>query len=267
MKHNTHIYIAAKAIEFLRESVPNLRTMSGRAASARSKRTYAAKAKHLQRLLRFHQPDIIEASWAPDDILCDKRRFHTFKLFTDETLPEGADAYTTQTFHRKDPATGQPRTYRLGRGAGGLPYKVDHLAAIISDLRRLRDYNDHFTMRQLKYLYLLISHYVVDAHVPMHCDLRDDPPRTPLANDAQSRGAPTRPPKPGPHDRYFSPNLHSQVERIWDRAVTPVALSEGIIVADTYKEHHQPTELAEAVTFDVISQQHSPAILTIMTQS
>jgi len=230
MKHNTHIYLAAKAIEFLREAVRDLRTLSGRRVSASVRRAYAAKAKRLQRLLRFHQDDILEASWAPDDLLGDQRRFHTFKLFTSDVLPIGADDYTKLIFRGH---------YRRGSGAGGVPYRVDHLAALISDFRRLHDYNDHFTVRQVQYLYLLISHYVVDAHVPMHCDLRDDRPG-PASTD-----------KPGPIERYFDPGLHARVERIWDRAVTPVALREGIIVAETYKDHHRPTPLSEAVTFDV----------------
>ncbi len=165
LKHNSHIYIAAKAIEFLRESVKNLRTMSGRRSRVDT-RKLGASAKRLQRLMLSHQDAIIEASWAPDDILNDKSRFHTFKLYTKELLPHRAKSYCKQTFGGR---------YLRGKG-GGLPFKVDHLAAVISDLRKLRAYNDNFSVRELQYLCLLISHYVVDAHVPMHCDLRDDPP-------------------------------------------------------------------------------------------
>ncbi|MBN1460586.1 MAG: hypothetical protein JXA57_13715, partial [Armatimonadetes bacterium] len=45
----------------------------------------------------------------------------------------------------------------------GLPYKVDHLAHIIADMSKLRAYNDHFQQRQIMYLYIMISHYIVDA--------------------------------------------------------------------------------------------------------
>jgi len=37
LKHNTHIYLAAKAIEFMRDSVDNLKTLSGDNAASKSK--------------------------------------------------------------------------------------------------------------------------------------------------------------------------------------------------------------------------------------
>ena len=89
MKHNSHIYIAAKATEFLREAVHNLQTLAGQPSRADTRRI-GDKAKWLQRLMQRHQADIIEASWAPDDILNDKSRFHTFKLYTPDVLPERA---------------------------------------------------------------------------------------------------------------------------------------------------------------------------------
>jgi hypothetical protein len=237
VKHNTHIYLATKAIEFLRDSIPNLRTMSGQPSRA-DLRPIKAKAKRLQRLLLSHAEAsaILEASWAPDDILNDKARFHTFKLYDKKVLSQPG------TNDPKDPVPGTgtvPGTNKLyrGSGGGGLPYKVDHLAAIISDLQKLRAYNDNFSVRELTYLYLLISHYVVDAHVPMHCDLRDDPP------------TPNNKTKPGPRTRYFSNSLHGQVESMWDRAATPVAIQEGIVVAETYKDHCAPNALSPHVTF------------------
>jgi hypothetical protein len=230
VKHNTHIYVAYKAIELLRDSLDNLRTMAGRPSQADT-RPLKAKAKRLQRLMLAHADTILEASWAPDDLLNDKARFHTFKLYTPAILPERAEDFRAQTH-----VTPTGRYYR-GAGGGGVPYKVDHLAALISDLQKLRDYNDNFSVRELVYLYVLISHYVVDAHVPMHCDLRDDPP------------SPTNQTKPGPRSAYFPAALHGQVEDLWDRAVTPVAIAEGIVTAETYKDQAAPTDLSPAVTF------------------
>jgi hypothetical protein len=230
MKHNTHIYLAYKAIELLRDSVDNLRTMTGKKSQADT-RPLKAKAKRLQRLMLSHADAILEASWAPDDILADMARFHIFKLYTPAILPDRAESYRAQTYQT---ATG---TYYRGPGGGGLPYKVDHLAALIADLGKLRAYNDNFSVRELVYLYVLISHYVVDAHVPMHCDLRDDPPSK------------TDKAKPGPATRYFKKSLHGQVEDMWDRAVTPVAIAEGIVTAETYKDESAPTDLSPHVTF------------------
>ena len=91
MKHNTHIYLAAKAIEFLYEGMGNLRyAKSGKTVPSKLLREKRASAKTLQRMLMHYQQVISEASWAPDDILNDKSQFHTFKLYTDKEFPGGA---------------------------------------------------------------------------------------------------------------------------------------------------------------------------------
>jgi hypothetical protein len=110
---------------------------------------------------------------------------------------------------------GSPGSFFRLPGSGGLPYKVDHLARVIADMRKLRAYNDQFSQRQIIYMYLLISHYVVDACVPMHCDLRDDPPS---AGDTDK-----------PKGSYFPASLHGQVEELWERAVAPKVPSTGIV--------------------------------------
>ena len=55
MKHNTHIYIASKAIELARSAVDGLRYPSGRKVSAKTLRAKKASVKELQRLLRYHE--------------------------------------------------------------------------------------------------------------------------------------------------------------------------------------------------------------------
>jgi hypothetical protein len=91
VKHNSHFYIARlilayKAIQLLRDSLDALQTMAGQPSRADT-RPLKAKAKRLQRLMLAHADTILEASWAPDDILNDKARFHTFKLYTPAILP------------------------------------------------------------------------------------------------------------------------------------------------------------------------------------
>jgi hypothetical protein len=234
MKHNTHIYLASKAIEFLTHSVDNLRTSCGASAPSKSKSKARDRAKELQRLLRYHQSSVVEACWAPDDVLCDKSLFHTFKLFTDAEFA-GAASYAAETHER-----GGVKYYRI-KGGGGLAYKVDHLARVVADIAKLRGYNDHFTQRQVMYLYLMISHYVADAHVPMHCDVRDDPPS---AADTT---------KPQPLSAYYTESLHGSIEDTWDKACTPVAMAERIMVADTYEDYDKETALSPQVRFSLES--------------
>jgi hypothetical protein len=234
MKHNTHIYLAAKAIEFLYEGMSNLRyAKSKKTVPSKLLREKRASAKTLQRMLMHYQQVISEASWAPDDILNDKSQFHTFKLFTDKEFP-GGKAFSKEVHKEK---------YYRAKGGGGLPYKVDHLSRAIADMDKLRRYNDRCSMEQIMYQYLMISHYIVDANVPMHCDLRDDPP---------SASATTKP----RNGTYFSGTLHGKVEKIWEEAVNPVAIKEEIIELSREKDDKSPTSLSSEIIFNVTDPDH-----------
>ena len=241
MKHNTHIYIASKAIEFLYESMNNLYTASGRKASTKKRSAFKREAKVLQRMLRHYEEMITEATWAPDDILNDKVLFHTFKLFTERDFPNSEK--NAKEIHKK----GTKKYYRTS-GGGGLPYKVDHLARVISDMVKLRKYNDGFSMQQIMYQLLLISHYVVDAHVPMHCDLRDDPPS---AKD-----------KTKPKGKYLKSSMHGKIEKLWEEATTPVAIDEEIIERDRKDDSPDEDELSPYVKYSLSSNDDIKAIKT-----
>ncbi len=237
MKHCSHIYVANKAIEFLYEGLKNAKTPEGKPASSSTKTALRKSAKKLQELLRFHSDEITEASWAPDAVLCDMATYHTFKLFTEQDFP-GCAKFARETHERSG-----VKYYRAKAG-GGLPYKVDHLAHVIADMLKLRAYNDAFSMRQAMYLLVLLSHYVVDAHVPMHCDLRDDPPQP---------GDNTKPPGV---NRYFSGDVHGDIEQRWEDAVIPVAVAEKIVLPSETDDGKPETELSKLVTMCVTEKTH-----------
>lgn len=239
MKHNTHIYLAAKAIEFLYEGLSNLHFVKPYGKASKSTITRRRReAKTLQRMLLHYQDVISEATWAPDDIINDKAQFHTFKLFTEQEFPQSS--HFAKEVHKN-------KYYRIS-GGGGLPYKIDHLARVISDMDKLRRYNDRCTMQQIMYQYLMISHYIVDAHVPMHCDLRDDPPS---AND-------TKKPRNG---KYYPDSLHGTIEKLWEDAVNPIAMQEGIIHAKRKDDDDPPNALSQQIWFDVSNDQHRKEII------
>ncbi len=188
-------------------------------------------------MLMHYKYAIKEASWAPDDILNDKSQYHTFKLFTDRDFPN------SKSFAKEVYDGGYYRT----TGSGGLPYKVDHLARVISDMDKLRRYNDRCTMNQIMYQFLMISHYIVDAHVPMHCDLRDDPPS--VYNNTKPRNG-----------VYYSDALHGEIEQLWENAVNPIAIEEEIIKVKRQKDSRPPTVLSQQVRFNVTSKSHCDEI-------
>jgi hypothetical protein len=234
MKHNSHIYVAAKAIQLCATSVDNLVDDKGNYFAAQAKTKERLAAKELERLLRYYGQFLTEATWAPDDVLKDNHPFHVFKLFADDEFPNHGlttlDKFT-------DSASG--RIY--SKFSGGLPYRVDHMAEEIVTMEKLREYNDQYELRQILYRYLLISHYVADAHVPNHCDLRDDPP---------AAGGPPPGAQPPPNGLYMSEDAHGDLETLWDQAVTPVALAEEIVLPGWDARDKVPTALSPKVTFD-----------------
>jgi len=235
MKHNTHIYLAAKAIEFTKQSVDNTVDGNGRYLTRYRKGKERNMATDRQRILQHYQDVITEASWAPDDVLHDNDPYHIFKLFTDDEFP--GHGLVDRTKSERDGVT----YYKF---AGGLPYRVDHLAQEIISMSKLRDYNDRFDLKQIMYNYLLISHYVVDAHVPMHCDLRDDPPTKGRDTEPSRRRGSEK-----PSGKYMDKNAHTKLEKLWDDAVTPVAIREKIIVRSWDEDRVKDTKYSKYVSF------------------
>lgn len=236
MKHNTHIYLAQKAIEFLYDACGNLYDLNENEIAGKRKRDTRAEAKMLQRLLQFHEHEVLEASWAPDDIVCDKAIYHTFKLFTKTDFTD-AEAYALET-HQYNGST----FYRAKQG-GGLPFKIDHLAKLINDMIKLRKYNDAFSMKGIMYMMLMLSHYVIDAHVPMHCDLRDDSPKDWT-------------PKQG---KYYDDKYHGKLEKEWDVVTTEYAVESGCIDAERncdYKKTNGREVLKSKIAFDLKVKDH-----------
>ena len=237
MKHNTHIYLASKAIEFTYKSVDNMRYTNNRFIATSRKRKERDAATHRQEILRYYQDLTEEASWAPDYVLHDNDPYHIFKLFTDAEFPN--HRLTDLTTYTDDGVS----YYKF---SGGLPFRVDHIVQSIISMNKLRRYNDQFTMNQIMYHYLLLSHYVVDAHVPMHCDLRDDPP------DQGRDMDPSRSSKPNkPLGNYMKAGAHSELEELWEKAVMPIAIEEEIIKPKK-KEEYEETDYSKSITFKLL---------------
>jgi hypothetical protein len=228
MKHYTHMYIAHKGIEFLYNAMKGITYRNGRTLPTKKRNRFRDLAGDLQRILRSHIDRIFEASWAPDDIINDKSVFHVFKLFKADEF----DDYTD--FVQQEHVVGGETYYRAKNG-GGLPYKVDHLARVLADMLKLRNFNDIFAMEQIAYQFFLLSHYIVDAHVPMHCDIRDDKPGS-------------RKPALG---RYYDGKWHGVIEKRWEDACTPAAVAEGIITKERENINVDANDDTPLVTFGI----------------
>ncbi len=238
MKHNTHIYIALKSVEFLYDGLINFHSTSGTEIKGKKRTNARKKGKTLQRLLNYHKDEAAEASWAPDDLLQDYS-FHIFKLFT------AAEFTDYQDFAKETHIKNSKEYYRASGGGGGI-YRIEHLARVIQNMIKFRDYNDNFSMKQIMYMFFLLSHYVVDLHVPMHCDIRDDTP----SYEKPSGGV------------YYKDSWHGKIEGYWDDACTPIALEEGIFERERAQDETEPNFLSDKVTFDLGNKNHIAEIKT-----
>lgn len=235
MKHNTHIYLAVKAIELIRQSVDNMTDNKNNYLKGSAKAKERREALKCQRTLQYYRDLIEEASWAPDDVLRDNDPYHIFKLFTDAEFPDH-NLINKPKFEK-----GGITYYKY---AGGLPHRIDHMAQEIIDMSKLRDRNDQFELKQIMYKYMLISHYMVDAHVPMHCDLRDDPPQKRRDNEPSRRKGLNK-----PKGKYMKSSAHNSLETLWEQAVNPVAIEEEIIQRTWVKEKIKETKLSGSIRF------------------
>ncbi|MFC1900809.1 hypothetical protein ACFLYN_04365 [Chloroflexota bacterium] len=174
MKQYTHAWLSLKAIELLK-------SYSGEFSADRNKR--------VDRLLKFmsrHPSTFVRGAWFPDNIIKDNvRGGHTWK-------------------YSLDPANGREVTYRtpshnncnsfvkselskkvkLDKQISDLPDRCEALSQTIRDMILITNKVHRtdvilFNDSQIATLLLMLSHYVCDAHVPVHCDKRDlyDPSR------------------------------------------------------------------------------------------
>ena len=60
----------------------------------------------------------------------------------------------------------------------------------------------NFSARQIALTFFIVSHYVCDAHMPLHCDLRD--------MNAQTNG--------GESERRLPRSLHPGIEKVWEES-------------------------------------------------
>jgi len=168
MKKYTHAWLSLKAMELLR---------------ARSGDFNEERNQRVKRLLRFmsrYPSTFVRGAWFPDTVIKDNTQGgHTWKYYV-------------------DPVDGREVRYRPPSHNNCLSLVQSELAARVSLVDRTSDLPDRcealsqsirdailitnkvhsgdviaFNDSQVAVLFLMLSHYVCDAHVPVHCDRRD----------------------------------------------------------------------------------------------
>jgi hypothetical protein len=165
MKKMTHGWIALKAIDRLN----GLRQDKANWPYGRSLRLW----------LRRHSDDVTQGAWYPDDVIKDMATSHVLKL-----TPSSSSK--AKSF-RKLPGT--HRTYGLRSRCplsekgfvadkdDNLPDRCESLAhALVDNLKMQRKEEKGSpvtpTANHVALLFYMLSHYIADAHMPLHCDSR-----------------------------------------------------------------------------------------------
>lgn len=103
---------------------------------------------------------------------------------------------------------------RKVKDASGLTVKLDLSARKIKDLSK----SPNFSARQIALTFFLISHYICDAHMPLHCDLRD--------LSARSRSLKRK-------KRRLPHSLHPWIEKYWEKNFP---IKEDLILTEYTKD-------------------------------
>jgi hypothetical protein len=164
VKQFTHAWLAFMAIKRLKEV-----NLSG------NNRTWA---DHLIRWFMNHKDGVIQGSWYPDSVIKDMTSSHVLK-FTPApsghaSFKELPNTYLVQTYSTASPLYNQP--YEIDPN-DNLPDRCESLAHSVIDNLKIQFKEDKGspvagTDNHIAQLLFMLSHYVADAHMPMHCDSR-----------------------------------------------------------------------------------------------
>jgi len=168
MKKYTHAWLGLKAVRLLKD-------YSGRFSNERNQR----QEKFLE-FISAHPSTFVRGAWFPDTIIKDNvQGGHTWKYSLDEANGRTVN-YRPPGHNRCLPfVQGElDKKVLLDTRTSDLPDRCEALSQMIRDIIRITNkiksgdvlvFNDS----QVAVAFLMLSHYVSDAHVPVHCDKRD----------------------------------------------------------------------------------------------
>lgn len=164
VKKYTHAWLAFKAIE--------------RLENADFSDTNKPYADGLIRWFKNHKDGVIQGAWYPDEVIKDMATSHVLK-FTPAV--QGEDSFRV--------LPSKSLLYHAGRNAAlhnqpylidpddNLPERCEALAHAVIDNLKTQESEDKGspvapTDNQVALVLFMLSHYVADAHMPLHCDSR-----------------------------------------------------------------------------------------------
>jgi hypothetical protein len=167
MKQYTHAWIAFMAVKRLKKAIPNLS---------------AANKPHVKSLVRWimhYEDDIIQGAWYPDAIIKDMANSHVLKLTPSTQATNQFDTLPTthMVYQETSNSPLSNSSFEYADPNDNLPDRCESIAhSIVDNLKMQKSEvkgspvpptNNHIALR-----FFMLSHYIADAHMPLHCDSR-----------------------------------------------------------------------------------------------
>jgi hypothetical protein len=203
MKKYSHAWLAFMAIKRLEDRLKN--KIEDKDEDEKKKLTND-ELKYVGNLIKFfkdHKDAVIEGAWYPDTLIGENANEHVFKYApvnlakkdSESTPPERRKLLPEEylVFQNVDFPLKQ-MAFNRDDPKDNLPDRCESLTEAVIDQLKIQQHQDKGspvspTDNQVALWLFMLSHYIADAHVPLHCDFRQF-----------SKGA----------------DIHNEMEKAWD---------------------------------------------------
>ncbi len=164
MKKFTHAWLAFMAIKRLEET-----------KLSDTDRRYA---DNLIGWFKSHRDGVIQGAWYPDSVIKDMANSHVLKLTpSDEAENKFKRLPTTYFNYKYGKVSALKKISFTVEKDDNLPDRCEAIAHSVIDHLKMQECEDKGspvspTDNQIALLLFMLSHYVADAHMPLHCDSR-----------------------------------------------------------------------------------------------
>jgi hypothetical protein len=174
MKQFSHAWLAFMAIKRLNAKKPELKPEAQK------------RADKLIEWFMTHKDDITQGAWLPDLLIKDMSNHHVLKISPGDTPTEETINYTADKLRKlpsdyliykyaKDSPV-KDKAFNVDKN-DNLPDRCESLSEAVVDHFKILNFADKGspvspTHNQVALWFFMLSHYVADAHVPVHCDAR-----------------------------------------------------------------------------------------------
>lgn len=235
MKKYSHAWIAFMAIKRL-EAIATSETLGANEANR-------SEAKALVKWFKNYRDFVIKGAWYPDEVFKDMSTSHIVKYSplpggTESTFLKMPTSHTIYKMMQKSPLYNEP--YKLERDSGNCVDRCEALSHSIVDNFKMLHYEEKgcpiaTTGNHLAMRFFILSHYVADCHMPLHCDVR------PFSDGK---------------------NIHGAIEKKWEDHVTASYSIDRdnnrfFYDPDGYPLHLEPTPFVLDVENDLATRKYS----------